>query len=268
MAFLPPLFRNELRKYVPWWLSDRRLSSGKSVGFRYLWVLVASLDVFVQFMLEALRAPWPGVGPEAALPYIGRTRGILRGPTQTVAEYVEKLSRWLVKWARAGSAEQLLEELHEYLPTHPKVRLFTRSGICVTRNTDGTTVKQTGVAWDWDSVSDPQRAGNWWDVWIVVYSPYAARAGTLGTVTNDGNAWGHQAPITQCDEVKQLLDTWKAAHTLVRAVIWTTDGTKFNPSSPATLPDGTWGRWGTTGSGSRVAGARVQSSLRFWEPRF
>ena len=182
MAFLPPLFRNELRKYVPWWLSDRRYSSGKTVGFRYLWVLVASLDVFVQFMLEALRAPWPGVGPEAALPYIGRTRGILRGPSSTVAEYLERLSRWLTKWARAGSAEQLLEELHEYLPTNPKVRLFTRSGICVTRNTDGTTVKET-AAWDWDSVSDPQRAGNWWDVWIVVYSPYPARSGTLGDLT-------------------------------------------------------------------------------------
>ena len=267
MSFTPPLFRNELRKFVPWWLADRRLSSGKSVGFRYLWAIVATLDVFVQFMLEALRAPWPGLGPTAALPYIGRTRGILRGPAATTVEYVSRLSRWLAKWARAGSAEQLLEELHEYLPTNPKVRLFTRSGICITRNTDGTTVRQTGVAWDWDSVSDPQRAGNWWDVWIVVYSPYAKRAGTLGGITDDGNVLGQAMPSSVADEVKQLLSTWKSAHTYVRAVIWSTDATKFDPATPASMPDGTWGRWGTTGNGSRFKGARCQSSLRFWEPR-
>lgn len=35
--------RDMLGGFVPWWLSDRP-TSGKTVGFRFLWAMVAPLD--------------------------------------------------------------------------------------------------------------------------------------------------------------------------------------------------------------------------------
>ena len=62
-------FRDQLRKWVPWWLQDRRLSSGKTAGYRYLWVMVAMLDCIAEWLLQGLIAAWPGKGTTTARTY-------------------------------------------------------------------------------------------------------------------------------------------------------------------------------------------------------
>lgn len=147
------------------------------------------------------------------------------------------------------------------------MRIVTRSGWWVTLEEDGTITTQQGT-WDWDSVSHPERAGNWSELWIIVYpstfgdqpvwgDPYDAWEGTTG--------FGHQVERTTRDAVTGQIAQWKAAHTLVRTVIWTTDGTLFDPNNPASLPDGTWGAWSSGGSGTRVASGRNRTSCRYWE---
>jgi hypothetical protein len=261
--------RDQLRKWVPWWLQDRRLSSGKTAGFRFLWVMVATLDAFLEWILQGLQAAWPGKGTATALPFIGRSRGIIRGVSDTDASYVARLIAWLDKWKNAGSQLQLAIELHEYIAGNPMVRIVNRAGQWVTVAADGS-VTRTNAAWDWDSISNPERAGFWSELWVIVYpTPWALRGGSLGSLTGyDGFSLGHLASIVEWDAIKTIIAQWKSAHTYVRAVIWTSDVTLFDPAVPASKPNGLWGQWSVAGgTGTRVASSRNLTTCRYWEPR-
>lgn len=259
-------FRDVFRLALPWWLTDRR-EKGMTVGFRILWSLAAPLDTLQEVLLQGIQAGYPGRGTPTALPYIGRTRGILRGQADTDAEYAEKLRGWLARWETAGEMRGLGRELHEWLGNHPMIRLVNRAGTWVTVAADGTVTTQQ-AAWDWDSVSNPERAGFWSEMWIIVYPTQWALGGAWG----DGRSWGgrdsgigHRVTATERETVRGLIAEWKSAHSRVRAVIWTSDAALFDPNNPATCPDGTWGQWGGGGSGSRVASGRNTTTCRYWE---
>jgi hypothetical protein len=257
--------RDYLAKLLPWWLSDRRLSSGKWTGYRFLWAIAAYLDVAIESALQALKAPWPGLGTPTALPLIGRSRGILRGQADTDAGFAAKLVRWLDKWRRAGSQFQLATELHEYLGNSPRVRVINRAGRWVTVNADGSTITQDAT-WNWDSVSNPERAGYWSELFIVIYPTQWANQGNFGAAGTLGTAFGvgHLANRQEWDAVHAIIAQWKSAHTKVRAIIWTSDAALFDPTAPLTCPDGTWGEWSSQTS-ARVPSARAISTCRYWE---
>lgn len=259
--------RDQLREWVPWWLADRHYSSGKTVGFRFVWAMVAVLDCYMEYVLQGLLAAWPGVGTPTALPMIGRSRGIVRGQADTDDQFAAKLAIWLDKWAGAGTQRQTAIEIHEYLGNAPRVRIVNRAGHMVTVAADGT-VTTDDIAWDWDSVSHPERAGYWSELWIIVYPTQWALESDwgVGTWGEDGGGFGHAASRVEVDAIKQIVAQWKSAHSKVRAIIWTSDTALFDPSDPGTLPDGEWGGWGTTGGGSRVASHRNTTTCRYWEP--
>jgi hypothetical protein len=261
-------FRDTLKKDLPWWLSDRHLSSGKSAGYRFLYILVAMLDIIAEWIVQGLQAPWPGIGTPSALPYIGRSRGFVRGVSDTDASFSARLLAWLDKWSNAGTQRQLAIELHEYLGGNPRVRIVNRAGSWVTVAADGTIATNTGVSLNWDSISNPERSGYWSDMWIIVYpTPWVVRPLTIGDLTgDDGYGLGHMAPRSQIDATKGLLAQWKSAHTRIRAVIWTSDSTLFDPATPASLPDGTWGQWSQIIGGVSQPSNRNTTTCRYWEP--
>jgi hypothetical protein len=262
-------FRDAIRKYVPPWLSDRP-SSGRTVGFRMLWSMVAPIDSSAEVLIQGLMARLPAVGTNTALPYTGRTRGILRGQNETDAEYAARLRGWLERWRLAGSMDAIALTLHEYLANNPRVRVVNRAGYMVTVDTDGSITKEQ-TSWDWDSVSHPERAGFWSEIWIIVYPMQWGKTGpfldTAGSPTwgEDDLGIGHDVTREEYDAVKALIATWKSAHTKVRAIIWSLDSDAFDPSTPASMPDGNWGAWGGTGSGIRTFSSRDYSTCRFWE---
>lgn len=261
--------RDQLRGWVPWFLSDRHFSSGKTVGFRFLWTLIATLDKYFEYAMQALQAPWPGQGTPSALPYIGRSRGILRGQSDTDATFAARLRDWLLKWASAGTQRQLAIELHEYLGNSPKVSVVNRAGHWVTVAVNGT-VTTAQASLNWDSVSNPERVNYWSELFIVIYpTQWAHRATLLGavgaTVGGDALGIGHAVSRTEYDAVRAIVSQWKAAHSMVRAVVWTSDAALFDPAVPASLPNGQWGMWGTTGSAARVASSRNITTCRYWE---
>ncbi len=258
--------RDALKLVLPWWLSDR-FESGKTVGYRFLWCLVAVLDVLVDGLLQGMAAAWPGAGTPTALQYIGRARGVLRGMADTNAEYAAKLRGWLDRAEARGSQIAIARELHEYLSSHPRVRVINRHGHWLTMNADGT-VEETDAAWDWDSVSNPERAGWWSELWIIVYTGQFPHSGAWG----DGRKWGVRDSglglvVKKVDReaMSNLVASAKSAHSKVRAVIWTDNDALFNPEDPGSCPDGTWGQWSLPGSSPRVAGGRDRT-CRYWEP--
>lgn len=261
-------FRDQLRGWVPWWLSDRHYSTGESVGFRYLWSMVATLDCYMEYALEGLMAAWPGTGTPTALPLIGRSRGILRGQEDTDAIYASKLQGWLTKWAGAGTQRQLAVEVHEYLGNAPMVRVVNRAGHMVTVASNGT-ITTADIAWNWDGTSNPERSGFWSELWVIVYPTQWILAGTWGDGdtynTSSGLGWGHGCSRQESDAVRGIVAQWKAAHSRVRCVTWTSDAALFDPTNPSSLPDGNWGQWGIASGSSYIPSDRNEASCRHWE---
>jgi hypothetical protein len=261
--------RDQLRELVPWWLSDRKYTTGQTVGFRFLWVLVALLDAFIDYAVQGLLAALPGLGTYTALPYIGRSRGIIRGRLDTDASYAAKLTKWLDKWASAGASHQLAIELQEYLGTSPRIRVFNRHGQVVTLDPDGTLTRDT-CAWDWDSVSHPARAGYWSELFVVIYGdPFTVTRSTIGVGTTIGAKRGlglnHACTRIENAAARGVFAQWKSAHSKIRVAIWCSDDDLFDPDDAGSLPNGEWGAWGTTGDAARVPSDRNYTDCLYWE---
>lgn len=264
-------YRDWFAAYIPWWMSDRGKGAPAAPGnviYRFTRSMIAPLDSAMQSLVEGLQAPWPGAGTPTALPRIGQARGILRGQSETDAGYIVRLISWLDTHRQGGSSERLARSFHDYLGNSPRVRVVNRSGAWVTVNADGTVVRNQ-QAWNWDGVSNPERAGHWWDQWIIVYPTEWAASGTIGDgrrIGSSGKGIGHQVTREEVDALKSQIIQWKSEHSYVRAAIWTSDATLFDPTVPGSLPDGTWGEWCLPRSDPRVRGGRNISSCRFWEP--
>lgn len=259
-----PQMRDTIEAYLPVWLRNR---PGANVGYRFLWALVAPLDAMIEVALQGVRAGQPGQGTSSALPFIGRTRGIIRGQADTTETYAARLRLWLDVWTEAAAQETIAKQIHEYLGNSPRVRVINRAGHWVTVHSDGE-VTTDQATWDWDSVSHPARAGFWSELWIVVYPTEWAQAAAFGAGTvfgATGLGLGHQVSRPEVDAIKGIVAQWKGAHTRVRAILWTSDATKYNPGDPTTCPDGQWGSWGGVGGGARTASHRDRTSTRYWE---
>jgi hypothetical protein len=278
-------FRDVIRAYVPVWLSDR-LASGKTTAFRFLWSMIAPLDNMVDAQVQGLQAAWPGKGTPTALPYIGRSRGLIQGQTETDDAYAARLPSWLDIWPHAAGTPELAlaKRMQEYLGNTPRIRVIQRKrftpaldSLWVTLNSDGSVVKQR-APWNWDESTphqgnpDPNdpAAPFWSDLWVVVYptqwTTLMPHLGVSGSVFTRSTGMGHLCARKEVDELKSLIATWKGAHTRVRAVIWTSDAALFDPSDSTTCPDGTWGRWSKDdGMGGRIP-ARNRTTCRYWEP--
>lgn len=260
--------RDALRRYLPSWLADDYPDS-PSYGFRVLWSIALVVDAAVEATLQGSLAA-VGRGTPTALRYLGEERGMLRGQDESAEAYADRLRTWIDAWRSAGSARRLATEIHRYLRSHPRVRVITRSGIWTTVESDGS-ITMTKAPWNWDGVSHPARASWWSDLWVVVYtSPdqWPLRPGTLGDLEgDDGYALGHLARREEVDAIQSILMQWKAAHSRVRALIWTSDPTRFDPTAPSSCPDGTWGAWGMRSGTSYVPSGRDITTCRYWEPR-
>ncbi len=258
---------------IPVWMS-------RSVGFRFLCSMILLADVGVQVLLEALYARFPGLGTNTALPSIGYSRGMVRGMGDTDLSFGARLTQWLTRWQVAGSQLAIASAIQDYCAGNPKIVVVNRSGTMTTLAAGASSAPvfgsswtvQYGVAWNWDGLSNPARAGYWSEEWIIVYTPPWPISGTIDTSnpTKFGLGLGTQSPRADVDAIKGLLDTWKSAHSYVRALIFSYDPTLFNPAVPASMPDGTWGYAGFM-SGANLGlssrGVKEQAgSVRVWEP--
>lgn len=259
----PIPLRERMAEYVPSWLADH-----DPVGKSYGWRVLTALSRFVDAGLSA--ALWAslgavGKGTPTALKYVGHARGITRGRLDTDESYAAKFPSWIERWREAGSQRRIAREIAEYLGD-ARVRVVNRSGHWITVEANGT-LTEHDAEFDWDSESHPYRASWWSDLWVIVCPAWAHRPGTIGAIGVDQYAIGHLATQPEVDAVKLLIQRWKAAHSCVRAVIWTSDPDLFDPEEPASCPNGRWGAWGIYDGDSYVPSDRDLVNCRFWEPR-
>lgn len=269
-------WRSIFTRWIPWWFSDR-VEDGFAVAYRILWTVVATLDGLQEIALQGIFAAWPGFGTPTALAMIGRSRGMIRGMSESDASYAKRLREWLTRWQTAGSQHNLIAAFHEYVLGNPRGFIVNRAGQRVSIAADGTLTEDV-IAWDWDSLSNPERNASpshatfWSELWIVVYAtPWAVSAATWPDLAwgNHETGLGHLVPRADVDAIKGLLEagpSQHSAHSCVRCVIWSYDDTLFDSSTPATMPDGTWGHWSyAVGNAARHRSGRFRS-CRYWEP--
>jgi len=267
--------RDALKSIVPIWLANR---AQKNVGFRVLYVAALLCDVLWSYAVAGIYTWFPGyaigatnlsVDQESGLEMTGRSRGYPRGIGEASTTYAARMRVWLDDWKDAAATVIVLKMIRGFLGGTPRLRMIDRSGNWTTLETNGT-ITRTVAAWNWDGVSNPERAGMWSDVWIVVYpDQFGQRPGTLGGLTgDDGLGLGMLIRHADADTLRGILQLWKGAHTFLRAVIFTTDATLFDPSNPSTCPDGKWGQWSNVNAGndSRVASGRNITTCRYLEP--
>lgn len=261
-------FRDSFRSYTPIWLQNRQDSiSGKllNVGYRMLFSMIFPLDVAVQTMVEGLKAAWPGVGTPTANLLIGQSRGLLQGEAESSAAFAVRAVNWLNSWAEFGEypTEELAREIQAYLANGPAVSVVDRSGhwTLLTSVADGSVASEVNAPWDWDSVSNPERATIWSDYWIIVYPCEWAQQPTFEARKafdhTDGFGIGCEVQRVASDAILSLVALRKGAHTTVRAIIWSYDPTLCVPGG-SNNPDGNWGCWSKpNGVGPAATATRV-----------
>jgi hypothetical protein len=275
---LPTQFRNS-------WQGPKWLRSYFSA--RFIYSLLRPLDILVEVLLQGLAAAFPGLGTPSALPFIGQSRGLIQGEAETNTSFAARLRAWLDAWRNAGADEQLALEIQAYIGNDPTVRVVNRAGFFVTAAPNGTISFTSDPAWNWDSVSNPERASWWSDLWIIItpseFPIYANNADATWQATwghSNGFGLGHQCSRRAVDAITGLVRRWKGAHTYVVAVIWVLptngNGPLFVPGNLglAGNPDGTWGNWSKNVAGVQVASRTTapgvtsgSGSVRYWEPQ-
>lgn len=261
-------FRSSLARHLPSWLNEGDKEE-PGIAFRLLWTFALVVDAAADTALQGVLAS-VGRGTPTALPHMAEERGIIRAQGESDDDYGARLRAWVARWKTAGSALALARSIHEYCANHPRVRIVTRGSFFVTLEPDGTTSARFSVVeWDWDSATNPDRANDWADIWVIVYPTQWAHAdgwGEPGDVWGGDAGFGHEVPRVDVDAIVGELRKWKSAHTCIRAVVWTDDEDMFDPDVPASLPDGAWGTWGVMDGDDYVPSSRDLFHCRYWEP--
>jgi hypothetical protein len=157
-----------------------------------------------------------------------------------------------------------------------------RSGNWDIANPDGTVSYQFDASWNWDSKSNPERAGFWSDIWIIVNpSPFPQYTSNLSALWlaqwgnySNGLSLGHQATQAYYNAILNAVHVFKGAHTYVVAIIWDTGSDLFAPGNLAISgnPDGTWGEWSKNLAGNQQIARTLLNFdggvwyIRYWEP--
>lgn len=266
-----------IENFVPAWLQNRpEFVWAHKVIFTH--ALIS--DRATQVALEGVRAGFPGYDARTDnLALLGESRGLRQGETETADDFAVRLQGWIPTGATQGSDIGLATQLHEWIAGDPMIRVIDRcnpsgKGARYTTIDTSGTVTQVYAPFDWDSVSNPERAHFWWDFWIVVYPTasgfYLNDCGVWGHADsgapwNPVSGWGHNASVMpEVDTIRGIVKLYKGEHANCRSLIWVppAQSALFDPAAPALAgnPDGTWGKWfnPTTLAPSR------NRALRYW----
>src|SRR5207247_5776373 len=94
-------FRDGIKEIAPPWLDGDN-------GERLLYSLGATQDAVSEATQQAVKARLPSLAQEDALIFIGGDRLLLRGPTESAANFRLRLQLWLDSWMHAGSSYGLI----------------------------------------------------------------------------------------------------------------------------------------------------------------
>lgn len=164
-------FRQLIRRLGPGWLVKDRVREADGTEIetdsRVLYSPMAMFDALAKRVELGVQARMPGLAPEDALPHIGRTFTVLRGPQESVAGYEARLQAGIDSHRVNGSPWALLEQLRGYCSPHAvKVRIYNNHGNCFTIDRTGARSIVEATAWNWDGQMGGTLFGRFW---VLIY---------------------------------------------------------------------------------------------------
>lgn len=163
---IPRSFAEAIVRVSPPWLRRR-------VGGALMRSFGAAIDTFIEASADGVAVRFPGAvtGTSDALPYSGRDRRILRGPSEDEATFARRLRTWWDAHRRRGSTHVLLEQLYLFLVnTDPRIwDHVTRNGM--RHRLDGATGEITR-----DVILEPESMSDRWAraVVFMLFDAYPA----------------------------------------------------------------------------------------------
>lgn len=198
-------------------------------GDSYLRAMGDDRDAVVEFLKAGLKSRFPRFAAPDALTAIGDERGLPRSPTDTDADYAERLvGAWEV-WQWAGTPAGVLNALWD--AGYTNVRLLTQ-------RRDYTLDGSRNLVIDTLSPARGFPPGpSFWNTFLVWF-PQPWRASWGGGVPASGSA--------EAESVRRLVNRWKPGHAHVAGYIATDTGHFWGE------PGLEWGAvgldWGSTGN--------------------
>jgi hypothetical protein len=235
MARFP--FRTMRKHFAPRWITE---GEGGLIGE----ALDVLKDAFASRAELALLVRFPQQGPDGtpapidALVAMGRDRGLVRGISETLADYAERLKGWLTDRATIGNPFTMLRQIAAYTGPGFAFRTVDVRGNWYSRAADGTeTTSLDSGTWNWDGDT-----GAWSRFWVIIYPDTAvwnasARTWGSGSWGTDAGTWGTTITPEQSANLRDIVEAWKPAGTLAN-IILAPDPTSFDPTAPE--PDGSW----------------------------
>jgi hypothetical protein len=134
--------------------------------------------------------------------------------------------------------------------------------------------KVSPANFDWDSLSNPERAACWWDSVGVIYGRYdkqKAWDSGLWVWDDPSQSLGIDHPYGNLITLRYVANQRKSCKSVLRAVVWTDNTTLFDPSKSLgdpELPDGYWGRPGRVVAGHLTPTRRNDCRVMTSFPRY
>jgi hypothetical protein len=225
---------------LPAWLRAR-------VSSRVLYTGGLILDALTTLDLAAVKARFPSTAQPDAIPYLARDRDLDRGPNESDAAIVGRISTSFDKAATTGHPRELLGAVLAYFsPSTPQVRTVTDLSVWDTISA-GVWSRVFGTAggnggWNWDGNT------RWFRAWIIIYSPSFTAPSTFapgGRKFGDGLTFGSSAKSGEAQALRNIAKKGKPANESLVNILVPFASTWFDPTQPAgggINPDGSWGR--------------------------
>lgn len=136
-------------------------------------------------------------------------------------------------------------------------------------------VKASPANFDWDSLSNPERAACWWDAVGVIYGRYEeqeAYADLADTwlLDDPSESVGFNEGYGTFTTLQYLATQRKSCKSVLRAIVWTDNEALFPPDGALgdpELPDGYWGRPGKVIAGKLIPSQRLDCRVILGFPK-
>lgn len=194
--------RSVLDGITPRWLS------GVPLGRAWLLGNAVMKDAALAAAKLAVKARFPSLAPDDALPYLAAERRIERGHQYTIAQFREQIVNAWDAWSLAG----------------------TKDGLVAALRTAG--FRNFMIVQNYETPMDGN-PDHWWKFWIVVWPPFPwpfnpTLTWDPGLPWDPGLTWPG-VPQEWVERVKQVVRLWKPAHAICANLVVHSSGLTWDP---------------------------------------
>lgn len=225
-------------------------------GRRWLYMTGLVFDALVEATRQAVKARFPTVAPDDAIPLIGKDRVLEPGLGEDLDTLRARIIGAWEAWSWAGTEKGLIDQLKAWLPSADWALVANREWSVPPAGRAASPDWDPGHGKPGDPDYRPSRgyaaiAGDeWWSrMWVICQTDRWQSDGLWGDpgVWDDGGTWDSTAYPFEVEACKRITQLWKAGHEYVPEILLL-----LGDSELWDFPEGTWDDPGVWGQGTVV----------------